>query len=115
MTNLDHPSNDDDDHGVDMPGRTPTMAQEAAALLMDFMTGADSRHNSPSPGHSVSEINNSPVPHQQDQNKIHASFDKIVGTNCESKDKGELVGNIVRSGPRRVSMLPPQQQQQNEN
>ena len=65
MTNLDHPLDDDDNHGDDMLGRTP-MTQDAAGVLMDFMTGTNSKCNPTSPRHAVSDINNSPIPHQQD-------------------------------------------------
>ena len=35
MTNLDHPSDSDDDHGDDILGRT-SMTQDAAHVLLDF-------------------------------------------------------------------------------
>ena len=85
MTYIDHPSDDDVDQGEDMLGRTP-MTQDAADVLMGFAgfnTETNSKRNPSSPRHAVSEINNSPVPNQIDQNKIHDGFDKTIGTNCE--------------------------------
>ena len=32
MTNFDYPSNDDDGHGVDMPGRTPIIHSDPILL-----------------------------------------------------------------------------------